>query len=58
MFFSSSSLPSGFKLLSSVAKTLSGDEAMFIRHCATTLLEAIPAPMPDQTLLLPFVTVD
>ena len=36
-------------------KTFSGQEARLIRECATELLEAIPEPMPDESLVLPFV---
>ena len=35
--------------------TFSVQEAALIRECAMELLEAIPEPMPDKTLVLPFV---
>jgi hypothetical protein len=37
---------------------LSDEQVLCIRECAAELLEALPETMPDQTLLLPFVTVD
>jgi hypothetical protein len=36
-------------------KTYSAEEATLIRECAKELLEAVPDPMPDESLLLPFL---
>ena len=35
-------------------KIFSVQEATLIRECATELLEAVPEPMPDESLALPF----